>query len=205
MRITGDILHVMQAQPPPLLPLLRSRLQAELLALVLLTPEREWSLTELAERTAGSVSSAQREMVRAEEAGVVSSRRLGNTRLVKAAPSPLTGPLTELLLRSFGPRQAVAEELADLEGIEAAYLFGSWAARYVGERGRAPADIDVLVIGGPDRDEAYEAAQRAGERLGREVNVTIRSGQWWRHGSDSFHTEVMRRPIITVLGDEVQA
>lgn len=137
LRIAGGILHVMQAPPPPLLPLLRSRLQAELLSLVLLTPEREWSLTELAERTEGSVSSAQREMARAEEAGVVSSRRLGNTRLVKASPSPLTGPLTELLLRSFGPRQVVAEELADLGGIEAVYLFGSWAARYVGERGRA--------------------------------------------------------------------
>lgn len=62
----------------------------------------------------------------------------------------------------------------------------------------------MLVIGGPDRDEAYEAAQRAGERLGREVNVTIRSGQWWREGSDGFHTEVMRRPTITVLGDEAQ-
>lgn len=65
-----------------------------------------------------------------------------------------------------------------------------------------PADIDVLVIGRPDRDEAYEAAQRAGERLGREVNVTIRSGQWWREGSDSFHAEVIRRPIVTVLGEE---
>jgi DNA-directed RNA polymerase specialized sigma24 family protein len=57
----------MQAPAPPLLPLLRSRLQAELLMLVLLSPGREWSLTELAERAGGSVSSAQREMARAEE------------------------------------------------------------------------------------------------------------------------------------------
>lgn len=85
-------MRVMQAPAPPLLPLLRSRLQAELLTLVLLTPDREWSLTELAERAGSSLSSAQREMARAEEAGVVSSRRLGSTRLVTAADSPLTGP-----------------------------------------------------------------------------------------------------------------
>src|ERR1017187_7735111 len=48
-RFTGFILRVMQAQAPPLLPLLRSRLQAELLTLVLLTPGREWTLTELTE------------------------------------------------------------------------------------------------------------------------------------------------------------
>jgi predicted nucleotidyltransferase len=182
-----------------LLPLLRSRLQAELLALVLLSPGREWSLTELADRAGGSVSSAQREMERAAEAGVVSSRRLGSTRLVTAAESPLTGPLTELLLRSFGPRQVIAEEFAGLGGIEEAYLFGSWAARYEGVRGRPPADIDVLVIGAPDRDDLDDAAQRAGSRLAREVNVTIRSSQWWHSGQDSFHHEVTRRPIVTVL------
>jgi predicted nucleotidyltransferase len=189
----------MQAPAPPLLPLLRSRLQADLLTLVLLSPGREWSLTELADRAGGSVSSAQREMALAQEAGVVSSRRLGSARLVTAAESPLTGPLTELLLRSFGPRQVIAEEFAALARVDAAYLFGSWAARYAGQRGRAPADIDVLVIGQPDRDEVDDAAQRAGSRLGREVNVTIRSARWWHEGPDSFHREVTRRPIVTVL------
>lgn len=64
----------------------------------------------LASRTGASVSSVQREADRAEQAGVVSSHRLGNVRLVKVADSPLTAPLTELLLRSFGPRQVLAEE-----------------------------------------------------------------------------------------------
>jgi predicted nucleotidyltransferase len=192
----------MQVQAPPLLPLLRSRLQAELLTLVLLTPGREWTLTELARRAGGSVSSAQRELARAEQTGVITSRRLGNTRLVSAADSPLTGPLTELLLRSFGPRQVLAEGLAGLDGIEAAYLFGSWAARYAGQEGRAPADVDLLVIGRPDRDALDEAAQQAGARLAREVNVTIRSRQWWRDGGDAFHAEVTRRPLVPVLETE---
>jgi predicted nucleotidyltransferase len=190
----------MQAQAPPLLPLLRSRLQAELLTLVLLSPEREWTLTELARRIGASVSSAQREVTRAEQAGVIGSRHLGNTRLVSAADSPLAGPLTELLLRSFGPRQVLAEELASVAGIEAAYLFGSWAARYAGEEGRAPVDLDVLVIGHPDRDDLDDVAQRAGARLAREVNVTIRSAQWWREGDDGFHAEVTRRPLVPLLG-----
>jgi predicted nucleotidyltransferase len=186
------------------MPLLRSRLQAELLTLVLLTPGQEWSLTELAGRAGASVSSAQREMARAEEAGVVSSRRLGSTRLVSAAASPLTDPLTELLLRSFGPRQVVAEELAGLADVEAAYLFGSWAARYAGQRGPAPADIDLLVIGGPDRDDLDDAVQRASSRLTREVNATVRSAQWWRDGGDAFHAEVTRRPLVPVFADMSQ-
>jgi predicted nucleotidyltransferase len=188
--------------PPPLLPLLRSRLQAEVLTLVLLTPDREWTLTELASRVRSSVSSVQREVVRAEQAGVMASRRVGNTRLVKAAASPLTAPLTDLLLRSFGPRQVLAEELSDVPGIESAYLFGSWAARYAGQAGRPPADLDVLVIGVPDRDALDDAAQRAGARLAREVNVAIRSADWWRSGDDGFHSEIMRRPLVQISGDE---
>jgi predicted nucleotidyltransferase len=202
LRIMQGILrHMKKAPPPPLLPLLRSRLQADLLTLVLLAPDAELSLTELARRIGASVSSAQREVSRAEQAGVVSTRRLGNTRLVRVADSPLTGPLTELLLRSFGPRQVLAEELSTVAGVDAVYLFGSWAARYAGEGGRPPADLDVLVIGKPDRDALDDAAQRAGERLAREVNVTIRSLQWWQDGADGFHTEVTRRPLVTVLGE----
>jgi predicted nucleotidyltransferase len=192
------ILHLMQAQPPPLLPLLRSRLQAELLTLVLLNPGREWTLGELAHRTGGSLSTALREVAKAEQAGIVSSRRVGQNRLVTAADSPLTAPLTELLLRSFGPRQVLATELAEIEGIQEVYLFGSWAARYAGQEGRTPRDIDVLVIGQPDRDELDDAAQRAGSRLAREVNITIRSPRWWHEGDDAFHTEVRRRPLVRI-------
>ena len=191
-----------RGEPPPLLPLLRSRLQADLLTLVLLNPGKEWTLSELASRIQSTVSSAQREVARAERAGVITSRRVGNARLVTAARSPLTGPLTELLLRSFGPRQVLAEELAGVAGIEDAYIFGSWAARYAGQPGRPPADIDVLVIGAPDRDSLDEAAQRASGRLDREVNVTIRSAQWWRAGGDGFHAEINRRPLVPVYGEE---
>jgi predicted nucleotidyltransferase len=203
LRIVHCTLQDMQRTgPPPLLPLLRSRLQAEMLTLVLLTPEREWTLSELAPRVGSAVSSVQREVVRAEQAGVMTSRRVGNTRLVKATRSPLTAPLTELLLRSFGPRQVLAEEFSGVPGIESAYLFGSWAARYAGQKGRPPADLDVLVIGAPDRDALDDAAQRAGSRLAREVNVTIRSADWWRSGDDGFRSEIKQRPIVPISGHE---
>ena len=72
----------MQTSVPPLVPLLRSRTQADVLTLVLLHPGREWTLTELASRVAASVSTVQREIDRAEQTGVVVSRRLGSARLV---------------------------------------------------------------------------------------------------------------------------
>ena len=95
----------MQSPAPQLLPLLRSALQGEVLALILLNPEQEWSLTELANRVGASVSTAQREVSRAEDAGVVVSRRGGDTRLAGSfsnLPAPqdaLVYPLRPFLLK----------------------------------------------------------------------------------------------------------
>lgn len=190
----------MKEGPNPLLPLLRSRRQAEVLAAVLLDPDREWSLTELAELVGASVATVQREIKRAEEAGVVRSRRLGNTRLVRAEPGgDLTEPLAELLLRSFGPKQVLADVLRGVSGVDAAYLFGSWASRYAGERGPAPHDIDVLVIGQPDRDALDDATSAAERRLARRVDVTIRRRTWWEKGDDSFRKEIARRPLVEIV------
>ena len=49
------------------------------------------------------------------------------------------------------------------------------AARYRGEQGRAPNDLDVLVIGSPDRDAVDDAAERAERVIGLPVQATVRS------------------------------
>ena len=75
----------------------------------------------------------------------------------------------------LGPDAFVAEDFAGIEGAAAVLLFGSWAARYLGEPGRAPNDIDVLVIGEPDRDAVDDAAKRAERRIGLPVQATVRT------------------------------
>lgn len=197
--------HVKQPSAPPLLPLLRSRVQAEALTTLLLAPEQEWSLTDIARRVGASVATVQREIERAEKAGIVTSRRAGNLRLVRADPAgPLTAPLTELLLRSFGPKDVLAAALLGVGGIDAAYLFGSWAARYEGVPGSPPVDVDVLVIGSPDRDELEKVIEDAEDRLGRPVDVTIRRRSWWDHGDDALRMELARKPIVTLIAAEAE-
>lgn len=183
---------------PSLLPIFRSRQQAELLADVLGDPTREESITDLARRLGMPVPSAQREIERAEKAGLIRSRRVGKTRLVRANDaSPYYEALAELLVRSFGVPRVLADALAEVDGVESAYVFGSWAARWSGEEGVRPVgDIDLLVIGDPDRDVLYVTAADAGRRLGRDVQVTIRESGWLESGSDAFHDTVTSRPLV---------
>ena len=186
---------------PPLLPVLRSRQQGDILAFLLGEPDRECSLTELATSLAVPAATVHREIERAERSGLVVSRKDGVVRRVRAnTDSPYFSGLADVLVKAFGPPRVVSEALSHVEGIDAAYLFGSWVARYAGMPGTQPVgDIDLLVLGSPDRDVLYAAAHDAEARLGRALEITFRDAGWLEFGSGSFHDTVVSRPLLEVL------
>ena len=183
---------------PALLPILRSQQQGEILALLLGDPDLELSLTEIAARTGAPHASVHREIERAEQAGLVVSRKLGNTRLVRAnTSSPYYAGLAEVLTRAFGAPAVLTEALQPVNGIAAAYIYGSWAARHAGQPGQRPVgDIDVLILGTPDRDQLFDALSAAEGRLGRPIQATIRDVDWLDSASGSFHDTVTSRPLL---------
>ena len=189
----------MRGAAPPLLPIFRSRLQGELLALVLVDPARSWTIEELADRTGHPYQTVATEVRRLQDAQLVHVQTVGRTKLLSAnESSPYVRPLTQLVLMSFGPPLVISEEFGTVSRIEQLMIYGSWAARYEGEVGPAPNDIDLLVIGRPDRDEVHEAALRAQQRLGREVNVTLRTRDAWDKASDGFTRQVRSSPLLEV-------
>ena len=194
-----SILLFVDRQPAPaLLPILRSQQQGEILALLLGDPDLELSLTEIAARTGAPHPSVYREIQRAEQAGLVTTRKMGNMRLVRAnTASPYYPGLADVLTRAFGVPAVLAEVLRPVGGIAAAYIYGSWAARHDGQAGQRPVgDIDVLVLGEPDRDRLYDALSTAEERLGRPIQVTIREPAWLDSGTGAFHDTVVSRPLL---------
>jgi len=189
----------MDRQPAQaLLPILRSQQQGEILALLLGDPGLELSLTEIAARTGAPHPSVYREIQRAEQAGLVTTRKMGNVRLVRAnTASPYYPGLADVLTRAFGVPAVLAEVLRPVGGIAAAYIYGSWAARHDGQAGQRPVgDIDVLVLGEPDRDRLYDALSTAEERLGRPIQATIREPTWLDSGTGAFHDTVVSRPLL---------
>lgn len=181
-------------------------MQGELLASMLLDARREESLTELATRLGADITTVQREVSRLDSAGILKTRRVGNVRLVSAdTHSPINAPLTEIVLKSFGPVYVLAEEFSAIQGINELHIFGSWAARYLGVVGPPPKDLDVLVVGSPDRTVVYDAALRVERRLGLPVNTTIRSSNAWRTGRDGFVQQLRSAPLVRVAHGEEEA
>jgi DNA-binding transcriptional ArsR family regulator len=184
---------------PALFPLFRSELQSKLLLRILLG-EGEESVAELASAAGEDPGNTAREVVRLERAGIVTSRRVGRTKLIQAnRRAPFYRALVELVTVVLGPAKVLAEELTGIDGIVHAEIFGSWAARYHGEPGQAPSDVDLLVVGAPDRDNLHDATQSAARRLNRPVNPVVVSAQRWNTAEDGFIREVRSRPRVAVV------
>jgi DNA-binding transcriptional ArsR family regulator len=190
----------MRSAAPALLPIFRSRLQADILAALLLNPEAEMSMTDMAERFEAPLSTVHGEVSRLTEVGLLRRRNVGRSALIRAnLQNRLVRPLTELLLLSWGPLQIVAEEFAALPDTERVVIFGSWAARYLGQAGPAPHDLDVLVVGQPTRESVYDAADRAQQRLGMPVNPVTRTADAWLADEDPLVKQIHASPLVTVL------
>jgi hypothetical protein len=189
----------MRSGPSPLLPLLRSRVQGDLLALLYLHPDRDYSLTEAAAIIGASVKAVHTEASRLIAAGFVGDSRRGNAHLIRAVTgTPISRPLTDLLAVTYGPLPVLSDLLTGVAGIAQAFIYGSWAARYLGEPGPVPGDVDVLVVGTADPDDLDDIARAAQNRLGRPVDVRrIRPAAWASpNPADPFLTSVRERPLV---------
>jgi hypothetical protein len=163
--------------------------------------DEEYSVGELARAAETDTGTMAREVKRLETAGIVRSHMVGRTKLVQAnREAPFYQALRDLVVIVLGPAHVLGEELAGLTGVSAAAIFGSWAARATGEAGPSPVDIDLLVIGRPDRDDLHDAVGRARARLGRDINTVIVSGSRWEAGGDPFLAELRSRPLVSLRG-----
>lgn len=192
-------IHDVTERRPALLPLLRSANQLRLLAALLLAPERTWTITELARATGVPQPSVSREVARLGEAGVLRVRGSRNNRQVSADVDSVIFPeLHSLMLKTVGPKPVLEVCLSEVGGIESAYIYGSWARRYEGEAGAPPGDIDLLVVGRPQVDAVYDAAEKASARLSRQVNPTVLTTHEWESSGEGFIEQLRRSPLVSL-------
>jgi hypothetical protein len=185
--------------PSWLLPLLPSRATGALLALLYLHPDRDYTLTEAGRLIAASPKVMHTEADRLVTAGLVREVRRGRARLLRAETSgPVSRPLTDLLAVTYGPLPVLTDLLSEVAGVDQAFIYGSWAARYLGEPGPVPHDVDVLAVGTAGDDDLYDVARRAERRLAREVNISGISPRHWENPdpADSFMRHIRERPLV---------
>jgi predicted nucleotidyltransferase len=175
-------------------------MQVRMLGLLLLQPERSWTLDELAKALASPPSSVHRELGRAESAGVIRRDAAARPhRFSAATDDALYKPLADLLSRSVGVEERLRAAL-DRPDVHAAVIHGSWAS---GTR-RPDSDIDVLVVGDADLRQLRRLVRPIGKEAGRSVDITVlrdrEFGQLLGERS-SFARHVLEAPVTVLVGD----
>lgn len=150
-----------------LLQILFPQVRAEVLRLLFADETRELHLRELTRQSGLSLGTLQTEVEKLRAADLLLSRRDGNRLYFRAnAAHPLFADLRQLVLKTAGLREVLADALRDVPGIELAFVFGSLAAG----TGKAGSDVDLLVIGDAGLRALAPRLRPAAERLGREIN-----------------------------------
>lgn len=182
------------------LPIFRSGGQAAVLVELFVYARQPLSLTDLASRAGLSVGTVHAEVDRLEDADLVGSHRVGRARLVSANPeSPFYPELRGLLLKAFGPSRLLHDRISPLEGVDEAFIYGSWAASEAGLTTGQPRDIDVMVIGYPDLDRLYREIRLVEAQVERPINVTVLSPEEWEAAESGFLESVGEGPRVPVV------
>src|SRR5689334_25018340 len=168
----------------------------------MLQPDNEYTLTQIARRVGVSLPTVHAEVARLMAAEMLLERRVGQARLVRARTEHvLFRPLEELLELTYGPVVVMPDVLAGVPDVREAFIYGSWAARRLGEPGPAPRDVDVVVVGDATRDALGAASDEATRLLHREVNITRVTPAVWDLSEDLFVRTLKSRPLVPIPFD----
>jgi DNA-binding transcriptional ArsR family regulator len=200
IRTLDDMIESVSKSAPPLAPLFRSDQQMHILAELFTTSEAEVPVGELARRARVAQATVSREVARLAEHGLVVCRRLGRNTLVKANWSlPWAKELQSILVQTVGVLGRLADALGGVPGVGEAYVFGSWAARYCGEPGPSPRDVDVVVVGDAELRSVRRASRPIEEELRVEINpVVVEPGEWSNTDPSPFIAQIRAQPLVPI-------
>jgi DNA-binding transcriptional ArsR family regulator len=198
--ILDDIIDYVSRSAPALAPLFRSDQQLRILTVLFAESTEEVSIGELADRANVAQGTASREVARLAEHGLVITRSLGRNTLVRANwQLPWATDLRSILVQTVGVLGRLGDALSEVDSVEEAFVFGSWAERYTGEPGPPPRDVDVIVIGRAALRAVRRACRTVEVDLRIEVNpVVVDRSQWDSDEPEPFIAQIKTRPLVPI-------
>lgn len=179
--------------------LLGPRARRAILARTFLDPELELHLRELVRLTGLAPRTVHQELERLVRADLLTERRSGNRRYVRANPRhPLFAPVREIVLQTDGLADVLRGALGT-EGVDFAFVHGSIASATP----KAGSDIDLLIVGELGLREATRRLRPAQDLLSREIVPVVWTRDEFdqrRRDGDAFLERVLSRPTVPVVG-----
>jgi len=170
------------------------------LGAVLTHPDRSFTLQELLRQADAGRGSAQKQIDRLVDAGVlVEEPRRGRQRSIRANTEFFLYPeLKSIALKTFGLIEPVRDALqAYADRIQEAFIFGS----VVKGTDTDKSDVDVMIVGTVPQLELFEVGIQLRQKLGRVVQFNVYEPSEWRElvENDPVISQIVNGPKLQVM------
>jgi len=149
---------------------LHSKTRQRLLRYYFTNPTARLHVRDLAQRLDVDPSNLSKELRHLESEGLFTSETSGRQKyFLLNRKYPLFTEVRRIVAKTIGTTPLLAESLQRIDGIQEAYLYGSFARN----QQDVASDIDVIVIGNPKGTILAEAIRALERQLGCEINYTV--------------------------------
>lgn len=180
----------------------KSKLREELLTLYFTTPNKKYYLRELERILNFSVGNIRRELIKLESTGLFLSENKGNLVYYYLNKSyPLFKELKSIIFKTSGAPKMLQNILNKFDGIDRAFIYGSFAKG----KERESSDIDLLIIGEVNEDKLIEVISNVERKLQREINYSIYGKEDFKKKEKEgrpFILDILKEKKIFLIGDE---
>ncbi|MGE5264135.1 MAG: nucleotidyltransferase domain-containing protein [Acidobacteriota bacterium] len=143
-----------------------------------------------------------KELLHLEEAGVLLSEPLANTKLYHLNPQyPILPELRAIVLKTTGLGNVLREALGGFPETKAAFIYGSFAAGDMDHQ----SDIDLMLIGKINLTRLAPVIAKVEKDLGRSVNYIAYTPDEWSEkvtAREPFIKNILSSPKIMLIGEE---
>lgn len=147
---------------------LRSKTEQALISYFLINPAQEHYINELAALLSLDPSNTHKKLTALEAQGFLTSRTQGKVKFFRLNKQyRLLPELKKTFNSRYGLAEQLKKELAQVPGIEQAYIFGSFAQNKMNK----DSDIDLLIVGTHSIMQAQKRISPIQNQIGREINV----------------------------------
>ena len=181
---------------------LRSDLRRKVLTFFYVNRSARVYVRQLAVALQADSTNLSRELARLEREGLLRSETEGRQRYYSIDRAyPYLKPLFAMLQGSIGIEPTLKDALKAVDGVQSAWLFGSFAKN----EADAASDIDLLIVGKPGQARLASEIRAAEKTLRREINYTVLTpGELQRRlrEGDPFVADIWNGKRIELIGHE---
>lgn len=150
--------------------LVSSKLRRRLLAHYFTHPEEKYYVREVASLLDLDPGNLSKELRKLAEEGLFKEEPKGRIKFYRLNSSyPLYGEIKQIIFKTEGVQGSLRTLVNEFPEIEAAFIYGSYAQG----KEKASSDIDLMIVGTPDRKRLTSRIRDLEERLGREINFNL--------------------------------